>query len=252
MSEQGNEGSSSAPAKGERFTTTHWSLILRARDLDSPQAIEALEKLCQAYWYPLYAYLRREGKEEETAKDLTQAFFERFLERNYLEQVDRQKGKFRSFLLGSLKHFLADEWDKARAQKRGGGKALVSLDDDAAEERYRLEPIDEMSPDQIFARRWALTVLEQAVARLEAEYRASGKGELFEQLRNFLAGDAEQITYAAAAARLEMAENTLKTQIRRLRLRNRELLREVVAETVASPEQISAEVQELFEVLSKG
>lgn len=242
----------SAAEKGARFTTTHWSLILHARDPDSPQAIAAMEKLCQAYWYPLYVYLRWEGKDEETAKELTQAFFERFLRKNYLHQANREKGKFRCFLLGSLKHFLADEWDKAQAQKRGGGKTFISLDDEMAEERFRFEPVDEKTPDQIFARRWALTVLEQSVARLEAEYRAGGKGELFEQLRDFLAGDTEGSTYASAAARLAMSENTLKTQVRRLRLRNRELLREVVAETVATPEEITAEVRELLQVLAQG
>src|ERR1035438_5489491 len=157
------------------FTTTHWSLVLNARDPSSPLATEALEKLCRTYWYPLYVYVRRQGEDDETAKDLTQGFFARLLEKNYLAQVQREKGKFRSFLLASLKHFLADERDKARAQKRGGGQPIISLDDTTAEDRYRLEPVDAMDAEKLYERRWALTVLEQARQRLKAEYDQAGK-----------------------------------------------------------------------------
>jgi RNA polymerase sigma-70 factor (ECF subfamily) len=240
----------SAGQQAAWFTTTHWSLVLNAQDPASPQASEALEKLCGSYWYPLYAYVRRLGKDEHTAKDLTQAFFARLLEKNYLKQADRQRGKFRSFLLGALKHFLADEWDKSQAQKRGGGRIILSFDEQTAEDRYLLEPADETTPDKLFDRRWALMTLEQAVGRLRKEYQDTGKGPLFEQLQDFLSGAQGDAGYAGAAARLGMTENTLKSYVRRLRLRNREILREVIADTVASPSQIDEELRDLSAVLA--
>ena len=250
MAMEGNSHSESQPAGGSRFTTTHWSVVLAAGDSASPAAQKALEALCGTYWYPLYAFVRRQGNDEETAKDLTQAFFARLLEKNYLAQVQREKGKFRSFLLGALKHFLADEWDKSRAQKRGGGDALLSLDDQAAEERYRLEPADQVSPDKLFDRRWALTILEQAAERLCREYHATGKGQLFDQLQTFLSGSLNGSTYAEAAPRLGMSENTLKSHVRRLRQRNREILRQVIADTVASASQIDEELRDLRAALA--
>ena len=156
--EQAKNTETASAGQGTWFTTTHWSLILHAQDTSSPLAAAALEKLCRAYWYPLYVYVRRQGENEESAKDLTQGFFARLLEKRYLAQVQREKGKFRAFLLASLKHFLADERDKARAQKRGGGQTLISLDDSTGEERYRLEPVDAMDADKLFERRWALTL----------------------------------------------------------------------------------------------
>src|SRR5208337_1115522 len=155
--------------RGTWFTTTHWSLILNAQDTSSPVAAAALEKLCRAYWYPLYVYVRRQGEDEESAKDLTQGFFARLLEKHYLAQVQREKGKFSCFLLASLKHFLADERDKARAQKRGGGQRVVSLDDSTGEGRYRLEPVETMDAEKLFERRWALRLLVQARTRLKDE-----------------------------------------------------------------------------------
>jgi RNA polymerase sigma-70 factor (ECF subfamily) len=243
----------SATTSAERaawFTTTHWSIVLNAQDPASPQAGEALERLCRSYWYPLYAYARRLGNDEHTAKDLTQAFFARLLEKNYLKQADRQRGKFRSFLLGALKHFLADEWDKTRARKRGGGRIILSLDDQTAEDRYHLEPADEMTPDKLYDRRWALLTLEEAVGRLRREYQDTGKGALFAQLQDFLSGALGDSGYAGAATRLGMAENTLKSYVRRLRLRNREILREVVANTVASASQIDEELRDLSAALA--
>src|SRR5215471_6647935 len=148
------------PKGGDWFTTTHWSVVLAAGQTASPQSEAALEKLCRTYWYPLYAFARRQGSSPEDSQDLTQGFFARFLEKNYLHQVQRDRGKFRCFLLASLKHFLADERDKARALKRGGGKSLLSLDDDAAEGRYRLEPVDSMDAEKLYQRRWTLTLLE--------------------------------------------------------------------------------------------
>lgn len=178
-----------SPEKGQWFTTTHWSVVLAAGLSDSPRTEEALERLCQTYWYPLYAYVRRQGHDDETAKDFTQSFFARFLEKNYIAQVQRERGKFRSFLLASLKHFLSDEWDKARAQKRGGGQKVLSLDDTTGEGRYRLEPVDTMDAEKLFERRWALTVLDQARHRLKEEFFQGGKSELYERLKVFESGD---------------------------------------------------------------
>jgi RNA polymerase sigma-70 factor (ECF subfamily) len=171
------------------FTTTHWSLVLHAGDPSSPLATESLENLCRTYWYPLYAYVRRLGEDEESAKDLTQGFFARLLEKNYLAQVQREKGKFRCFLLAALKHFVADEWDKARAQKRGGGQPLISLDDTTREDRYRLEPVEPMDAERLYERQWALTVLEQARQRLKAEYEQAGKSGLYEHLEVYESAD---------------------------------------------------------------
>jgi RNA polymerase sigma factor (sigma-70 family) len=243
--------SGEAPAEGRWFATTHWSVVLAAGQSDDAGARAALEKLCRAYWYPLYVYVRRQGHDEESAKDLTQAFFARLLEKDYLAQADRERGRFRTFLLGALKHFLADEWDKAQTLKRGGGMTFLSLHDDTAEERYRLEPVDDSSPDKLFDRRWALSILDQAVRRLGKEYRESGKGELFEQLQGFLSGALETSNHAQAAARLGMTENTLKSYVRRLRQRNREIVREVIAETVATAGQIEEELRDLSAALAE-
>ena len=215
-----------------------------------PQASEALEKLCRSYWPPLYAYVRRLGNDEHTAKDLTQGFFAKLLEKNYLNQADRQRGKFRSFLLGALKHFLADEWDKSQAQKRGGGRVILSFDEQTAEDRYHLEPTDKMTPDKLFDRRWALMTLEQAVGRLRKEYQDTGKAALFGQLQDFLSGALGDSTYAGAAARLGMTESNLKSYVFRLRKRNREILREVIADTVALPSQIDEELRDLRAALA--
>ena len=243
-------GELSPTEKASWFTTTHWSLILQARDPSSTEAAAALDRLCRIYWYPLYAFLRREGKDQETAKDLTQGFFLRLFARKDFETVRREKGKFRSFLLKSLKHFLADEWDKAKALKRGGDKTVVSLDDQDAEQRYRLEPVENIGPDKLYDRRWALTVLDEAAKRARAEYQASGRGEMYEHLRKHLSEGPDTPTCAETARRLETTENTVKSWILRLRKRNRELVREVIAETVAVPEQIDDELRSLFAALT--
>ena len=242
------EGNDTAERGGYGFTTTHWSVVLTAGRIEQPLAREALEKLCGAYWYPLYAHARRSGYDEPTAKDLTQAFFARLLEKNTIEQADRQRGKFRSFLLGALKHFLADEWDKTHALKRGGGRIILSLDDETAEDRYLSEPADEATPDKLFDQRWAMATLEQAALRLRKEYRDAGNGALFDQLSDFLAS--EGIGYAKAASQMGMPENTLKSHVSRLRQNNRKILRQVVADTLASPEQIDEELRDLFAVLA--
>ena len=235
---------------GDWFTSTHWSVVLAAGEGESQAGQRALEKLCQTYWYPLYIYIRRLGHSPEDAQDLTQGFFARVLEKNYLGQVDRQKGKFRAFLVGSLKHYLSDQRDHDRAIKRGGACKIFSLDEPSAEERYRLEPVEETSPDKLLDRRWALTTLDEAVRRLGKEYQDTGRGELFAQLRDFLSGTLEAPTYREAASRLGMTESTLQSYVHRLRRRNREILREVVADTVASKGQIDEELRDLFAVLA--
>jgi RNA polymerase sigma-70 factor (ECF subfamily) len=234
----------------EWFATTHWSVVLAAGHDSAPGAREALEKLCRTYWYPLYAYIRRRGYGEQDAQDLAQGFFARLVERNYLEAVGRQKGKFRSFLLAALNHFLSDEWDRARAEKRGGGQTFISLDDHTAEERYRQEPADELNPEKIYERRWALTLLEQVLRQLEAEFAATGKRQLFEQLKVFLLEDKGVGSYAESAARLEMTEGALRVAVHRLRQRYGELFHDEIAHTVARPDEIEEEVRHLLRVLS--
>jgi RNA polymerase sigma-70 factor (ECF subfamily) len=232
------------------FATTHWSVVLAAADGQSPRAGAALETLCRAYWYPLYAFLRRDGQKPEDAEDVTQAFFARLLERNDLAQVGREKGRFRSFLLAALKHFLCDEHDKQRAQKRGGGSEVISLDAASAEERYRLEPADERSPDKLFERRWAMTVLEHAAARLRDIYSAEGNAALYDELKPFLSGDKAAPPYAEVAARRGLSESAVKSAIHRLRVRQRELIRDEVAHTVSTGGEIDDEIRHLIAVLA--
>ena len=192
-------------SQGQWFTTTHWSVVLAACDSASPHATEALEKLCRTYWYPLYAYVRRQGHSPEDAQDLTQAFFERFLERKSWQQARRERGKFRSFLLTSLKHFLINEWKRRVARKRGGGVPLVSLDSVVAERLYSREPADKLTPEKLYERSWALTLLEQAHARLREEYAAEGKSKRFEMADQFLPGASSELSYAEAARQLGVA-----------------------------------------------
>ncbi|HKS36028.1 MAG TPA: sigma-70 family RNA polymerase sigma factor, partial [Verrucomicrobiae bacterium] len=207
--------------------------------------------LCRTYWFPLYAYIRRQGRNPEEASDLTQAFFERFLEKDYLRQVDRKKGKFRSFLLASLRHFLSDERDRARAAKRGGGRPLISLDQQTAEERYLLEPVDEASPDRIFERRWALTLLDQAQQRLRAECAEAGKIELYEQLTGTGSGVGKgEPTYTALGARWGITEGAVKSAAHRLRQRFHELVRDEVAQTVSDPAELDDEIRYLMAIIS--
>jgi RNA polymerase sigma-70 factor (ECF subfamily) len=239
------------PAKPrDYFATTHWSIVLAAQRSDPGRAHAALSKLCQTYWYPLYAFVRRQGRSPEDAQDLTQEFFARLLAKNYLAEVAREKGKFRSFLLAALKHFLANEWDRAQAAKRGGGQVLISLDDTDAESRYRLEPADPMSADKIFERRWAMTLLEQVLNRLRHEHLRAGKAELYEQLKVCLSGARDSAPYAELAARLKLTEGAVKVAVHRLRQRYRELLRDEIAQTVSGPAEVEEELRHLFSVLA--
>jgi RNA polymerase sigma-70 factor (ECF subfamily) len=241
-----SQNQDSVPPGARQFVTTRWTVVLTAGRSDTTQAQVALEKLCQTYWYPLYAYVRRQGYSPEDAQDLTQEFFARFIAKDYLGDVDRTKGKFRSFLLASLKHFLANEWDKARAQKRGGGQTIVSLD---AETRYNLEPASEVSADKIYERRWALTLLDEVLKRLREEYEADGKGKLFDHLKVTLTGERSTIPYAEIGAQLGMSEGAVKVAVHRLRQRYRDVLRAEIAETVDGSEAVEEEIRALFAAL---
>ena len=245
-----DDSASTARVDAGHFQTTHWSVVLAAGQRVTPQSAEALEKLCRTYWYPLYAYIRRQGYDAHDAQDLTQAFFARFLEKNYLGDVDRAKGKFRSFLLASLKHFLANEWDKARAKKRGGAQTFIPLDNGSAETRYGLEPAHDETADKIYERRWALTLLDQVLARLQGEYVAAGKTRSFDELKVFLTGEKSSAPYSEVAAKLKLTEGAVKVAVHRLRHRYRELLRAEIAQTVGSPDEIDAELRHLFAALS--
>jgi RNA polymerase sigma-70 factor (ECF subfamily) len=231
------------------FTTTHWSVVLASAQRDSPQAAVALEQLCRAYWYPLYAFVRRQGHSPPDAEDLLQAFFARFLEKHFLSNVDRSKGRFRSFLLAALKHFLASEWDKAHAAKRGGKVEFVSLDNEASEGRYSEEPASDLTPEKLYEQRWACVLLEQVMQRLEQDAAAAGKGRFFEGLKPFLVGESHSVSYAELAARFGVSEAALKMKVQRMRQRYQQLLREEIAHTVVSPEEVEDEIRHLFRVL---
>lgn len=231
------------------FATTRWTLVLSAaRGDESSQAPGALAELCRAYWMPLYAFLRRRGHETHEAEDLTQEFFAHLLARDFLAGVCREKGKFRSFLLASLKHFLADQWDRAQAKKRGGGRTVIALDSLDAEARYRLEPADGLTPEKLFEKQWALALLEQVLGRLRTELTSQGKASLFEALQGTLTG-AGTTSYAALAAKRGMTEGAVKTAVHRLRHRYRELLRDEIAQTVACPEEVEEEIRYLLSCL---
>ena len=242
------------PGKAARqpaFVTTHWSVVLSAGGSDTTHARDALARLCQTYWYPLYAYVRRRGHSAHDAQDLTQAFFAQLLERQSLAAADPERGRFRSFLLGAMNHFLVNEWQKARAQKRGGGSQTISLDLAAAEERFDLEPADNSTPDRIFERQWALTLLGEVLNRLEAEYQRKGRGDLFAALKQTLMGTRESQPYSELAAKLGMNENAIKVAVHRLRRRYRELIRDEIAGTLARTQDIEEEMRHLFSALAQ-
>ena len=239
---------SSVDGGGVAFTTTHWSVVLAAQT-QSPSADEALEKLCRTYWPPIYSFVRREGRSVEDAQDLTQSFFARLLERRDFDAVRREKGRLRSYLLVSLKHFLINERQRAMSIKRGEGKTLVSLEELQARESNDPEPSDVLTADRIYERRWALTVLEQVLVRLEQEYRTAGNAELFARFKELLADEPDGISQAQIADDLGMSENAVKQAYHRFRQRYRELLREEIAHTVAVPGDIEDELRHLIAVL---
>jgi RNA polymerase sigma factor (sigma-70 family) len=232
-----------------RFPTTRWTLVVAAGDPQRKEARSALADLCENYWYPLYAYLRRRGYAPDAAQDLTQEFFVRVLEGRYLDRADPEKGRFRSFILTSLKFFVADEGDRQRALKRGGG-AVVPLEFSSSEERYQREPAHDETPERIFERRWALSLLDRVVEKLRNEFVEHGRPEHFERLKVFLLGQSDA-PYAGLARELNTSEGALKVAIHRLRKRYRELFRQEIADTVADPTQVESELRYLAVVLAR-
>ena len=228
------------------FVTTHWSVVLAAGRSDTTRARAALEQLCRNYWHPLYAYVRRAGYSREEAQDLTQEFFARLLAHNTVARADPSRGRFRSFLLASLKHFLAHEWEKARAQKRGGRAQIISLEFDTAETHCAQPVAPGDTPDRAFDRQWALALLDVVLGRLRREYRDAGREDLFLGLKDTLTGGRAEIPYRDLGASLGMSEAAVKVAAHRLRRRYRELLREEIANTVAGPAEVEEELQHLF------
>lgn len=233
-----------------RFATTHWSVVLAAGKSSSAQHKQALSTLCQTYWFPLYAYLRRGGYNAHEAADYTQGFFAQMLAKHYLRQVKPMQGKFRSFLLTSLKHFVANQRARARAKKRGGGTRILSFDFENAEHQYALEPAKDLSPDKVFEKSWALTVLERTMDHLEAESAGKNRQKLFDYLKVYLGAEASSVPYSKAAAELGMSEGNVRVVVHRLRRRCRELLRDEIAQTVLSEDQIDDEIRGLFAALT--
>jgi len=228
------------------FATTHWSMVVLAGDSQSPESAVAMERLCQSYWYPLYVFVRRKGNSHEDASDLTQAFFAKFLEKSYLRSVAASRGKFRTFLLTSMSHFLANEWDKTQTQRRGGGARMLSLDEFDADQRYQMEAKDHVTPETLFERRWAETVMGVVLDRLAAETEENR----FEILKGFLLDDKGAMSYEAASVRLGISVPAITSAIHRMRARFRALLFEEVANTVGQPAEVEQELRHLLAVLS--
>jgi len=245
-----NESPSHARAASPIFVTTRWSVVLAAGVKDSPEAARALEQLCQTYWFPLYAHVRRLGHSPSDAEDLTQGFFARLLAKDGFGAADCERGRFRSFLLGSLKHFLTNEWDKARAQKRGGHLQIIPLDAPGGEDRLQLEPATQTSPDREFDRRWALALLDTVLARLEAEHIEQDKARLFAGLKETLASGRGDVPMAQIAFDLGLSEGATRVAAHRFRARYRELLRAEIAQTVATPAEVEDELPHLFAALA--
>jgi RNA polymerase sigma-70 factor (ECF subfamily) len=240
----------SPPSTGcGHFATTRWSVVLAAGRADTAHARQALDDLCRVYWPPLYGFVRRRGHSPQDAQDLTQEFFARLLAGRGLGRVDPAKGRFRSFLLASMQHFLANQWDRAHALKRGGGVAPVSIDATTAEASYAREPADTLTPERLFERRWALALLDDVLGRLQRDYAAGGKRALFDELKGTLSGEQPASTYAAIGVRLRLSEGAVKVAAHRLRARYRERLRAEVARTVATPGEVDDELRFLLAAL---
>jgi len=251
LSVPGSSSEQPSESSAAWFRTTHWSVVLAAGATPSPSAAEALEHLCRSYWYPLYSFVRRKGYSPADAEDLTQGFFACFLEKRYLDDVAREKGKFRTFLLSSLSHFLANEWDKSNRLKRGGGATHLPLDTVGAEDRYTHEPAVAVAPEESFDRNWAETLLASVLARLRAEFEGAGKRTRFDELKPFLLGEPEAGAYAKVAGRLELSEQGVKSAVHRLRQRFRELFREEIAHTVATRSEIDEELRYLIRLMTR-
>lgn len=237
-------------ANPAQFTTTHWSVVLAAQSDGSEQAGAALSRLCECYWYPLYAFVRRRGFSPHDSEDLTQEFFYRLLDRNYLKAVDYRKGRFRTFLLVALERFLANEWRRVHTQKRGGLVTFISIDQQAAENRYASEPVSGLSPEEAYQQNCALALLDKALQRLRSEFEAEGKSEKFERLKPFLTTDATRSSYAELAQQIHSSEAALKMAVSRLRARYGELVREEVANTVSADGDVDDEIHALLSALS--
>ncbi len=231
------------------FPTTSWSLVLAARQPTPGASRVALERLCELYWYPVYGYIRSRRGSPEDARDLTQEFFFRLLDKHYLDAIDAPRGRFRWFLQAAVKNFLSNEYDSNRAQKRGGGQILLSLDMDRAENMYRLEPVDRSTPEKLFDRQWGLLVLNRAMERLREEQEKSGKSAHFDQLKQYLVGDDDQASYRDAARSMDTTEGAVKVAVHRLRRRFAETLRAEIAETVRDQTEVDAELRFLMSAL---
>jgi RNA polymerase sigma-70 factor (ECF subfamily) len=240
----------SVSTSAAQFATTHWSTVLAAGDSALPGSREALDKLCGVYWFPVYAFVRRSGRGPDEASDLTQGFFVYLLERRVIAKANARVGRFRSFLLGTLKHYLLQQTERQGALRRGGKEPLLSLDTEGAERRFAADLATTETPETLFERKWALTVLDETMKQLEGEYRQDGKGAMFEALYPFLEGD-DAPHYAALAGRLRLSEGAARVAVYRLRQRYRERLRAVVAQTVANPLELDAELRELMRVLER-
>ncbi|MFC1795157.1 RNA polymerase sigma factor [Planctomycetota bacterium] len=247
----GKTDTNSTPADTNRFATTHWSVVLAARSPESTRYHEALEMLCRTYWFPLYAFLRRRGYDKHQAEDYIQGFFANLLEKRGLRLVDPKCGKFRSFMLVALKHFLADQRGRELAQKRGGGWKALSLDFENAESQYALELAHNLTPEKLFEKFWAMTVLERTMAQLKAESASAGKQKLFDHLKICLLGVGDSVSYHQMGAELGMTEGAVKVAVHRLRKRYRELLRHEIIQTVASADEADEEIQNLFAALAQ-
>ncbi len=238
-------------AQPQAFPPTRWSVVLAATQQPSPEAADALESICRAYWYPLYAFVRRSGASPHDAQDLTQEFFRQLLEKGWLASVDREKGRLRTFLVTALKHFMAKEWRRASAQKRGGGQTHIPMDTAVAESRYAAEMTTQLPAEAVFDRQWALTMLDLTVLRLEREFGAAGKAEEFTVLKGCLVAAHRTIDYASVAAQLNLSEGAVRVAVHRLRKRFRELYREEIAQTLPDRAELEAELQHLAGILAK-
>jgi RNA polymerase sigma factor (sigma-70 family) len=238
------------PEVASRFVTTQWNVVLNAGRTTTTESRDALQELCRAYWYPLYAFVRRRGHDADEARDLTQEFFGQLLAKNYLQAADPAKGRFRTFLLTVMERFLVNEWARAHRQKRGGGCVFLSLNEAEAEARYKLEPVDGTTPEILYERKWALAVLQQAMDNLRIECVASGRRELFEAVKSVLAGESGLAPYEAIATRLGMSEGAVKTTVHRWRRRYGDWVRSEVARTVATPGEVEEELRHLLRILT--
>ena len=235
---------------GSTFCTTQWSMVLAAGEVMGPRSRQALEALCRAYWYPLYAYVRRRGHSAGDAQDLVQGFFLRLIEKNIVANADPERGRFRSYLLKSIQFYMANEWDRARAKKRGGGRTTIPLDSLVAEQRFGSEPSHAMTAERLFDRRWALTLLEQVLAQLKAQYLQKGTRNTFDRLKAFIGGDVPGVTYKQVGQELGMSESAVKVAVHRLRKKYGELLRAAIAQTLANPLEVDDEINHLFSILA--